>query len=179
MGKTFGTVIVMLALPIAVFFGGVWAMSQWSGRQSVPGQMPLNRRWHYDASAVESYWKALSESGFRAEKRLLELDLVFPFFYGGALATGMLLGWAALGRTFSPAWLLAPVAVTILADWTENLVHLRAMSRWIAPDKIAEEAGWVRVATTATTIKLVFFYGSLLTIASLALVLLVRAFRSS
>lgn len=174
MGKTFVTVIVMIALPVAVFFGGAWIMNKWSGRQSLPGKKPLNMRWHYDVPAVKELWGAFDEPGLRAEKKFLELDLVFPFLYGGALAAGLLLGWAALGRPFNPAWLVAPVAVTLLADWTENLVQIGQLNRWLARGKDALQAGSIQIATTATTIKLLCFCGSWLLLLSLAVILLVR-----
>jgi hypothetical protein len=179
MGRTFVTAIVMIALPVVVFLGGGWIMNKWSGRQRVPGKTPLNMKWHYDIADVKERWGALNEAGLRAEKKFLELDLVFPFLYGGALAAGLLLGWAALGRPFHPAWLVAPVAVTLLADWTENLVQIGQLNRWLARGKDALQASSIQIATTATTLKLLFFCGSWLILLSLAGILLVRAFKAS
>jgi len=68
-------------------------------------QTTLMRRGQgYTRQDAAKYWASLEESGRAAENRL---DLIFPFVYGGALLTGMLLAWALLGRPFSPAVLVA------------------------------------------------------------------------
>jgi hypothetical protein len=168
---------VMLFLPTAVFLGGGWIMTEISGRELVKQQEPLNQRFGYNVDAVHGYWQALDERARGAEVRFLELDLVFPFLYGGALATGLLLGWASLGRRFNPAWLLAPVAIALLADWTENLVQLGQLRRFSAHKALQES--WIRVASAATTTKLLFLYSLCLVLLSLFLMVLGRAFRST
>jgi hypothetical protein len=57
--------IVMLALPSLLFYGGAWVLVKASGRD---------------------YWNALDDPARRAERRFLELDLLFPFVYCGGLA---------------------------------------------------------------------------------------------
>lgn len=160
--------VVALALPAVAFFAGVWVMQKVSGRQSQKDDpKPLNQRiLGYDEDEAKAYWDALAEKkDLAAERLFLELDLVFPFLYGGALAAGLLMVWAALGRTFHPASILAPVAITVLADWTENLVQWGQLRRFTSG--MALEAGWIRIASTATTVKLLFFAGSYLLIAGL------------
>jgi len=119
---------IMLALPLTVFVSGVWIMAKISNRdyvtqplrQSAPpeGQKPVQQRLGYDTSAVNHHWGALDNTALRRERRFLELDLVFPFLYGVALSASSLRTWATLGRPFHAAWLMAPVAITVLADWT-------------------------------------------------------------
>jgi len=46
---------------------------------------------------------------------------------GRAIATGQLESLpnkAALGRSFNPTWIVLAVAITVFADWTENLTQL-------------------------------------------------------
>jgi hypothetical protein len=176
MNKTI-VAILMLSLPVVVFLGGAWIMAEMSGLEPVKQQKPLNRRFGYDADAVQRYWQALDERARGADGRFLKLDLVFPFLYGGALATGLLLGWASLGQPFNPAWLLAPIAIVLLADWTENLVQLGQFDRFSAG--IALQEGWIRVASAATAMKLVFFYASWLVLFFLFVLVLGRALRST
>ena len=164
--------ILMLAIPAVAFVGGAWIMDELSGRKDVPNP-PLNRRFHYDKGDAETYWNAFKDLG--AEKRFLEIDLVFPFLYGGALAAGLLMAWAWQGRPFHPAWLLAPLLITLLADWTENLVQLGQLKRHLAGSGL--QAGWIQVASTATALKLTLFYASWLALFFLVGRMLWRALR--
>ena len=167
----------MIALPTVVFLGGARLMTYLSGRAIVTSQLeslpvkadrtPLNSRFRgYDLKAVARHWSALNPDALAAETRFLEMDLVFPLLYGGALLVALLLGWAALGRSFNPALLVLAVAVTVLADWTENLTllgQLEAVPRTlvstpiadrVAPVAAALSAGRVTLASTATLVKL-------------------------
>lgn len=177
MDKPIVNAVVMLLLPAAVFFGGGWIMAKMSGRVLMKQEKPLNQRFGYDVEAVQRAWQAFDERALGAERRFLELDLVFPFLYGGALATGLLLGWASLGRRFNPAWLLVPIAITLLADWTENLVQLGQLSRFSAGQVL--QKSWIQVASTATATKLLFLCVSCLMLLSLLVLMLGRAFRST
>jgi hypothetical protein len=155
MTKSIISAIAILALPVVVFWGGAWVMTKLSGRQVDKQVKPLNRRWSgYDADAARSYWDAAEKRAPGAERRFLEVDLIFPFLYGGALAAALLMGWALLGRPFHPAWLLAPIAITLFADWAENLVQLGQLGRF-STGAVVEE-GWIRVASAATVTKMTF-----------------------
>ena len=173
MNRTILSAVVILALPMVVFFGGARGMTELSHRKQVP-EKPLNRRFSYNARDVRVYW-AEFEDGGRAEQKFLELDLVFPFLYGAALAISLLMAWAGLGRPFHPVWIITPLAITLLADWTENLVQLGQLKRFLAGTPIQE--GWIRIASAATALKLSFFYASWLGLLALVLLLLVRASR--
>jgi hypothetical protein len=177
--------IFMVALPTAVFFGGVAIMKKVTHHQEAEkracsasnpsDRKPLDQRFGYDAGAVDRYWGAI-DGALPAEQHFLEVDLVFPFLYGGALAASLLLAWSTLSRPFSPAWLIAPVAITVLADWTENLVQLAQLRRYSAGGAHALQAGWIRVASAATSLKLSFFgASSLLLLILVAMVLLCAA----
>lgn len=159
--------IALLALPAAIFLAGVWIMNEVSDRQQVftalsaaheSDRTPLNQRFGYDVAAVDRHWSAIlaRPEALEAERLFLELDLIFPIFYGAALASSLLLAWAYLGRRFNPGWVIAPVAVMVIADWIENLVQLSRL-RHYAHDGIAALSGpWIQVASAATIVKLTF-----------------------
>lgn len=165
MGKLILESIFILGLPIVVFLGGGLVLSEMSGRgKRIPDSVapadrkPINRRLTYDAAAVQRYWKALDDAELLgAEHRFLEMDLAFPFLYCGAFAVSLLTMWASLGRPFSPAWIVAPLLFLLLADWTENLTQLRQMKRYMAGAGL--QADWIKVASTATLLKILLFYG--------------------
>ena len=177
--------IGLLVLPALVLWGGILLMSKLSGFESVKRQPAdaataqelghsLQARFSgYKPDEVETHWQALAGlkgvDGLSAERRLLEIDLIFPFLYGGALAASLLLAWAALARPFNPAWAMAPVLITVLADWTENIVLLNQIKRFGAAGL---QAGWIQAASLATTVKIFFLIATLL----LLLVLVVRMF---
>lgn len=170
--ETVGRLVTVLLLPLTVFFGGAQLMTAISGRDPARvGQSgkPLNQRFGYGVNDVVQQWEPLSRDrdALAAEIRFLELDLIFPFAYGGALAAGLLIGWVALGRPCSPAWPMIVVAIALLADWTENLVQLAQLQRFSREGAGALQAGWVRVASTATVFKL-----SSLIVASVGLLVL-------
>lgn len=169
------TVAALVLLPLVVFLGGVTIMSAVSGRPTVRDPKPLNQRWlGYGVSVVDVYWRALGPAGRKAELTFLKLDLLFPVFYGGTLAVSLLAASALVGGAIPALWLAVPVALGVVADWTENLTQLDQLQRYIqaceagAPGLDALAAGWIRVASIATIVKLVSF-----TVAALALVVLV------
>jgi len=175
MGKTILLALAVLAVPVVVLRGGGWILGRWSGRESVApaGETPLYMRLHYDRPAVEKYWVAFGKN-LGAERLFLELDLVFPFLYGGALAASFLIARAAMGWTFHPASLLAPVILGVVADWTENLVQLGQLRRYCEGQALQE--GWIRAASTATAAKLLFLGGSYLLLVVVAGILFASAF---
>ena len=178
--------LLLLVLPLAVFFSGAWVMSAVSGRDYVIEQLrqnaapedrkPLNERIRgYDAADLDRHWGSLDGRARRFEQRFLELDLLFPCLYGAALATSLLLAWAALGRPFHPAWLVVPVGITVVAHWTENLVQLSELHAYAESGRVGLDAVPIQIASTATVIKLVFFSGAALMLLGLAVLMLARA----
>lgn len=176
--------IVLVALPFVVFFFGADLMAKLGGRQQITQRLSDQakadrtglglRIFGYDLEAVSRRWAALDPDTRQLERRSLELDLMFPFFYGGALAAALLLAWAALDRPFRPVWLILPVAVTIVADWIENLVQLAQLRLFDASGKAGLQSGWIKIASAATTTKLVFYCGSTLLLLGLVAWIVVR-----
>ncbi|QQR75300.1 MAG: hypothetical protein IPJ17_06910 [Holophagales bacterium] len=172
MGRVLLTSLLALVLPLVVFLAGAGAMQKLSGRTAGnDAGKPLNQRWGYSVDDVASCWSSLGDAGLRAERRFLELDLIFPFAYGGALLAASLLVWSRLGRPISAAWLVAVVALTLGADWTENLVHLRELERFVTNGASALEPRWIAIASAATITKLVGFGASVLALLALLVML--------
>ena len=163
--------VILLALPTIVISGGAYIMSKLSGREQVTQRLqghaktedrrPLGFRvLGYNPEEVKSHWSALDPGTLKLERRALEIDLIFPFLYGGALAAALLLAWVALGRPFQPVWLILPVAITVVADWVENLVQLSQLRLFDVSGKDGLQSGWIQIASAATTTKLVFYFSS-------------------
>ena len=157
-----------LGWPIVIFLGGVLIMIVVSGHNYVTKQLreratpdnrkPLNMRFRgYNTAAVDRHWGVLDARALRIEQHFLQLDLLFPLFYGTALAIALLRTSEVSGRSLSPIWLIAPVAVTMLADWIENLVQLAQLRRYTLSGATGLEDRWIQVASLATIVKLVFF----------------------
>ena len=97
MGKIIVDIILLIALPLVSFIGGTWIMSRISNYQQVTQQLsetnqkPLYLRLGYSITDVQRCWGALSNNEILSEKRFLELDLIFPFVYGGAFAISLLM----------------------------------------------------------------------------------------
>lgn len=128
-----------VVLPVVVLLAGAWLMTVITGRQAVVARLaahaapadrtPLNQRLRYRVADVERHWGALDESTRAIEAAGLKIDLLFPVAYGAALIVAMMLvrperqGWLAW------SWPMLLVALTALADWTENLMLLRQLGR--------------------------------------------------
>jgi hypothetical protein len=151
----------LVLFPFVVLFIGGWMMRRGSGRERVyellaraapaDRQTPGLRR-SYDAAAVQRHWAALDADGLRREKRFLELDLIFPFFFAAAFAISLVLAWQALDRPAGLALLLVPVLAMLLADRTENKTLIRQVDRMMAGDSLQEDQ--IRIASRATQAKL-------------------------
>jgi hypothetical protein len=179
--------LIVVLLPLAVFFAGARLMAAWTGRERVIARLhqhaaaddrrPLNQRLGYDAASVERHWGALDRESLAAERQFLVLDLVFPFFYGAAFAVSLLLGASLVMPTINPAWLMALVAIILLSDWTENLVQLAQLRRFVENGAAALQADWIRAASLATVVKLISFVGATAACIALAAAALVRSAR--
>ena len=121
---------------------------------------PLNHRLQgYDVPAVKHVWGVLDSRLLDREHAALRVDLFFPLLYGSAFAVSLLLAWKLWGHSFNRGWLFLPLAICLLADWTENLMQLRQLRLYRQTGPEALEPTWVRAASWATTIKLLFFIG--------------------
>lgn len=179
-------IVIILALPFVVFWGGAWIMAELSNRDYVINRLnesnlspcekkPLNQRLGYNLNAAVRYWEILDPTARKTEQYFLKLDLVFPFFYGAALAISLLLTWAILGRPFRPLWIITPVAVLVLADWTENLVQLHQLKKYREHGEAALQPYMIQIASIATCIKLTFFCALTLFLIGLVIIVLVRS----
>jgi hypothetical protein len=122
----------------------------------------------YDTADAAQLWGLFDPRAQESERRFLLLDLLFPLFYGGAFLVALLRVWRDLGRPFSSVLLIAPVAITVVTDWTENLIHLTQLHRYMEQGEEGLQSGWIQVASAATTIKISLFAGTLLLLVGLA-----------
>ena len=150
--------LLAVIVPTVVFFGGGKLMLIAAGadeaRTVTKHGKPLNMRFGYTRDEVVALWDKLSPQDLDVERRLLQVDLMFPWAYGAALAIALLAVWAALGAPFNMIWLLLPVVGGMLADWTENLVQLEQLHRFSIGRAASVDAGWIAVASAATMVKL-------------------------
>lgn len=144
-----------------VFLVAGYAIELITNRSSAINNLPdgvpktLNMRpLGYDKPTFTRFYTALNKDGRKVEQLFLELDLIFPFLYGGALAASLLFAWIMLDRPFSPAWFLVPVAIIVVADWTENLIHIGQIGKFASERTPDVSSFWVRFASIATVIKI-------------------------
>lgn len=164
MGQMILKAFLAVGFPGLVLLGGDRLLSRASGRAAALGHLsdaeqqtpePLNRRRvGSNTDSAKKYWSWLKPAGRQAEEKFLTLDLLFPFFYGGALAASLWWVWVTLGQPFHPAWIVAPLAVILTADWTENLIQLAQLRHYLSSDEGRIQDLWVQVSSCATIIKL-------------------------
>jgi hypothetical protein len=83
-----------------------------------------------------------------------------------------LLAWESLERPFRRRWFLVPLAGAVVADWTENLLHLQQLRDFVSNEPI--HANLIGVASAATILKLVCLAISALLIYSLCVCVVYR-----
>lgn len=116
---------------------------------------PLHARWLGSGlDAAKRSWSWLNETARQATEKLPALDLLFPFVYGGALAVNLWWVWETLGHPFYPAWIVAPLAMILTADWAENLLQLAQLSHSVSSNKSRAQNLWIEISACATTITL-------------------------
>ena len=179
--------LIIVLLPFVVFTAGARLMAAWTGRAQVPARLqehaaaadrtPLNQRLRYDVASVARHWGALDRDTLAAERQFLELDLVFPFFYGAAFAVSLLLGAALVAPSASRTWFIALVAIVVVSDWTENLLQIGQLQRVVDHGAGALQETWINVASAATAIKLISFGGAAVVCIGLAATALIRLAR--
>lgn len=165
--------LLLVVLPALLFIGGAVFMMRATGRarfrqrRNQPASEPPNLRFRgYDAADTMEYWEWLGPEGSRAELRFLRADMVFPFWYAGCLLASMYFALVALEHPLSSAVAVAPVAVAVVADWVENLIHIRQLRRFMGGQPV--QVGEIQLASLATSTKLLFFWGSTLIMVALA-----------
>lgn len=173
------TAALMVVAPVVLFTAvGAWMMratgrARFRQRRSEPASEPLNFRFRgYDVQAVAAYWQWLGADGRAAELRFLKADLVFPIWYAGLMLASIATGWLALDRPWPLGLLAAPVLVTVVADWVENLEHIAQLARFHRSEPL--QAARVRLASVATSVKLLMFWLSTLLMVLLAAAVAMR-----
>ena len=152
--------LVALAFPVAVFLGFGKLQSWHSGRDAAMQAAglslrdTLNTRWHYDAQDVDRFWSALQETGRAAERKFLLEDLVFPVFYGGALAFSLLWLLPRTRLSWTPQLVVLPVVAGVIGDWIENLTQLALLRAYIPRLLESLNVTAVTLSTIATDVKL-------------------------
>ena len=165
--------------PLFLSYAGGKLMAWISGRPKVDSLhiannagTPLNLRLYgYDVHDVAAHWAPFSPVRLQQERCFLELDLVYPFLYGGAFLAALLLARAWLERPLAAHWLVFPVVLAVLADWVENLVQLHQLRRWTSAAEPAVtdlNATLIQLASAATSAKIWLLLGILLLLAVLA-----------
>jgi hypothetical protein len=183
--KIIGSIWQALWLPVIAYFGAglimIVASSHTYVKEQLKEKAPPNNRTQlnmrlqgYDTADVAQLWDVLDRRALDSERRFLQLDLLFPLFYGGAFLLALLRVRRDLDQAFSPLWLIAPVAITALADWTENLIHLAQLRSYLEKGNEGLQAGWIQIASAATMTKIVFFVGTLVLLICLAIWRIVR-----
>lgn len=169
---TWPVLLAVALLPYAVFKITTLGIRRVTGRGEVLARLKgldekeqkhLNERiGGYKVCEVRRVWDAIARnpSLLDRERAALRLDLIFATLYGAALAASLLFIWDSKHRE-SGAWLVLPPLIYLLSDWMENFVHLQQLRRYEA-DPGSLDPGWIQVASKATSIKLIFFLGSLI-----------------
>jgi hypothetical protein len=147
-------------LPLVVLGGGITVLNLMPAHKEIAAIVPPLRALNvgpYDAEQAKERWKTIKAGkALTAERTMLRIDLLFPLFYGSALAAG--LWFTARGLHFAGlATLLAPVLLMMVADWTENTIQLAQLSRYDASGDVS--APWMTVASVATCLKLALVGG--------------------
>lgn len=147
--------------PVIIFIAFAELMNHLAGRESggrptlcPETQTYLNMRLlGYDKGDVERHW-GHSDIDMASEKKFLKLDLVFPFIYGAVFAVALLMASKMEGQSIKVPWLLIPVVLMLLGDWTENVVQLGQLNRFTADPTEALATSWIKVASIGTIVKL-------------------------
>jgi hypothetical protein len=69
--------------------------------------------------------------------------------------------------------LVAPVVITVVADWAENLIHWRQLRMFLGSEPL--QSAWIQAASIATSTKLAFFWVTTAMVLGLAAWLVVQA----
>ena len=124
-----------------------------SRKQSEPESLKLHR-FGPGAEAAKIIWSSLNSAARQAKEKLLTMGLLFSFVYGGAIAGSLWWIWVKVGHPFHPAWIVAPLAMIITADWTEHLIQLAQFRHYVPSHEGRMHNFWIQMSGCATMIKL-------------------------
>lgn len=122
-------------------------------------------------------WSWLNEAARQAAEKFPTIDVLFPFVYGGTLALNLWWVWETLGHPFYPAWIVAPLAMILTADWTEHLLQLAQLSHSVSSNKSRARNLWIEISGCATTITLWLTLGLYISLMELVAKLMVMLSR--
>ena len=129
---------------------------------------PLHLRWFgHGLEAAARSWSWLIGVGRQAGETFQFIDVLFSFVYGGALAGSLWWVWTTLGHPFHQAWIAAPLAMILTADWTEHLIQLVQLRHYLPSTEGRIQSLWVRMSNCATIIKLWLTLGFYVSLAGL------------
>ena len=106
------------------------------------------------AEAAKRIWSSLNSAARQAKEKLLTMGLLFSFVYGRAIAGSLWWIWVKVGHPFHPAWIVAPLAMIITADWTEHLIQLAQFRHYVPSHEGRMHNFWIQMSGCATMIKL-------------------------
>ena len=176
-------VLLSVGFPIAVPFDGEQILPHACGRAGVIDPLitgeqgllaPLHLRWLGNGmDAAKRLWSWLNDAGRETGETFLTMDLLFSFVHGGALAASLSWVWMTLGCPFHPIWIVAPLALTLTADWTEHLIQLAQLRHYLSSNGGRIQSLWIEIYGCATIIKLWLTSGLYMSLLGLAIRLVV------
>lgn len=174
---------VAFGFPLDVQLGGEQLLPHASGHAAVINPLSaktqallkaLNPRWLGSGlDAAKRCWPWLNEATRQATEKFPARSVLFPVVYGGALAVNLWWVWETLGHPFYPAWIVAPLAMILTADWTEHLLQLAQLSHSVSSNKSRAQNLWLEISGCATTITLWLTLGLYLSLMGLVAKLMV------
>ena len=129
------------------------------------GELIKFHRFGSGVEAAKRFRSWLNSAEGQAGDKFLTMGLLFSFVHGGAIAGSLWWVWVKVGYPFHPAWIVAPLAMIVTADWTEHLIHLAQLRHYIPSHGGRMHNFWIQLGGCATMIKLwltLGFYVSLL-----------------
>lgn len=155
---------VAIGFPLALQCGGEQMLPHASGRVAVINPLSvktqarlkaLNPRWLGSGlDAAKRCWSWINEAARQATEKFPARSVLFPFVYGCALAVNLWWAWETLGHPFYPAWIVAPLAMILTADWTEHLLQLAQLSHSVSTSQGRAQNLWLELSGCAITITL-------------------------
>lgn len=119
--------------------------------------------------AGKRFWSWLNDAGRQAGEKFLTMDLLFAVTYGGALAASLWWVWVTVGHPFHPAWIVAPLAMMLIAEWTEYLIQLAQLRQYVASDESRIQHVWIQISSCETTLRLWLTLGLYVSLVELVL----------
>ena len=179
MATTVLNTFITLGFPVEALLGGNQILPHPSGiasamTQPISGEQRgaelLNlHRLGSGLEAAKRFWSWLNGAGRQTAEKFLTMDLLFSFVYGGALAGSLWWVWVKVGHPFHPAWIVAPLAMILTADWTEHLIQLAQLHHYVPSNEGRIHNFWIQMSSCATMIKIWLTLGLYVSLAGFVL----------